>query len=145
MHYFILTLIQIIDSIAELILVSLGLAVIFGMMRVINLAHGEFIMLGGFTSILAVNHGINVWIAILVVSPIVVGIVGLVIERLVIRHLYGRMIDTMLATWGLSLLLTGLATALLVIVFRGFLLLWGVPKSPGSVSVCTTSSLFWCA
>lgn len=100
MHYFILTLIQIIDSIAELILVSLGLAVIFGMMRVINLAHGEFIMLGGFTSILAVNHGINVWIAILVVSPIVVGIVGLVIERLVIRHLYGRMIDTMLATWG---------------------------------------------
>lgn len=112
MHYFILTLIQIIDSIAELILVSLGLAVIFGMMRVINLAHGEFIMLGGFTSILAVNHGINVWIAILVVSPIVVGIVGLVIERLVIRHLYGRMVDTMLATWGLSLLLTGLATAL---------------------------------
>ncbi|HDZ2573167.1 TPA: branched-chain amino acid ABC transporter permease [Klebsiella pneumoniae] len=112
MHYFLLTMIQVIDSIAELILVSLGLAVIFGMMRVINLAHGEFIMLGGFTSIFAVNLGINVWIAILVVSPCVVGILGMVIERIIIRHLYGRMIYTMLATWGLSLLLTGLATTL---------------------------------
>ncbi len=112
MHYFLLAVIQLIDSIAELILVSLGLAVIFGMMRVINLAHGEFIMLGGFTSIFATNMGINVWIAILGVSPFIVGVLGLVIERLIIRHLYGRMIDTMLATWGLSLLLTGLATTL---------------------------------
>jgi len=112
MDYFLLTVVQIIDSIAELVLVSLGLAVIFGMMRVINLAHGEFIMLGGFTAIFAVNLGINVWIAILIVAPCMVGILGLIIERLIIRHLYGRMIDTMLATWGLSLLLTGLATSL---------------------------------
>lgn len=112
MHFFLLTLVQIIDSIAELVLISLGLAVIFGMMRVINLAHGEFIMLGGFTSIFATNQGINVWISILVVSPLVVGILGLVIERLIIRHLYGRMLDTMLATWGLSLLMTGLATSI---------------------------------
>lgn len=111
MHFFLLTLVQIIDSIAELVLISLGLAVIFGMMRVINLAHGEFIMLGGFTSIFATNMGINIWISILVISPFVVGILGLVIERLIIRHLYGRMIDTMLATWGLSLLLTGVATS----------------------------------
>ncbi|WP_147198647.1 branched-chain amino acid ABC transporter permease [Pantoea sp. CCBC3-3-1] len=110
MHYLLLTIIQIVDSIAELILVSLGLAVIFGMMRVINLAHGEFIMLGGFTSIFAVNAGINVWVAILVVAPCVVGILGMIIERIIIRHLYGRMVYTMLATWGLSLLLTGMAT-----------------------------------
>ncbi|MDE1185426.1 MAG: branched-chain amino acid ABC transporter permease [Pantoea sp.] len=112
MHYLLLTIIQIVDSIAELILVSLGLAVIFGMMRVINLAHGEFIMLGGFTSIFAVNAGINVWVAILVVAPCVVGVLGMIIERIIIRHLYGRMVYTMLATWGLSLLLTGLATTL---------------------------------
>ena len=54
--------------------------------------------------------GINVYVAMLVIAPIVVGLIGLVIERLVIRHLYGRMIDTMLATWGLSLLLVGIVT-----------------------------------
>ena len=46
----------------------------------------------------------------LVLSPLVVGLIGLIVERLVIRHLYGRMIDTMLATWGLSLLMVGLVT-----------------------------------
>jgi branched-chain amino acid transport system permease protein len=80
------------------------------MMRVINLAHGEFVMLGGYTTLACVQAGINVYVAMLVIAPIVVGIIGLIIERLVIRHLYGRMIDTMLATWGLSLLLVGIVT-----------------------------------
>jgi branched-chain amino acid transport system permease protein len=96
--------------IAFLALASAGLAVVFGMMRVINLAHGEFVMLGGYTTLACVQAGINVFVAMLIVAPIVVGLIGLVIERLVIRHLYGRMIDTMLATWGLSLLLVGLVT-----------------------------------
>ena len=88
-------------------LVSLGLAIIFGMMRVINLAHGEFLMLGGYSAIVATRHGVNLWLAMLVVAPVVVGLIGLVVERLIIRPLYGRMIDTMLATWGLSLALIG--------------------------------------
>jgi branched-chain amino acid transport system permease protein len=96
--------------IAFLALASAGLAVVFGMMRVINLAHGEFVMLGGYTTLACVQAGVNVFVAMLIVAPIVVGLIGLVIERLVIRHLYGRMIDTMLATWGLSLLLVGLVT-----------------------------------
>lgn len=96
--------------IAFLALASAGLAVVFGMMRVINLAHGEFVMLGGYTTLACVQVGINVYVAMLVIAPIVVGLIGLVIERLVIRHLYGRMIDTMLATWGLSLLLVGIVT-----------------------------------
>jgi branched-chain amino acid transport system permease protein len=54
--------------------------------------------------------GIDIWFAMLVIAPLVVGLVGLIVERLVIRFLYGRMIDTMLATWGLSLLLIGLVT-----------------------------------
>ena len=91
---------QIVTSIASLLLISIGLAVIFGMMRVINLAHGEFIMLGGYTVVTAVNAGINVWVASLVLAPLIVGVFGLVIERTIIRFLYGRMIDTMLATWG---------------------------------------------
>jgi urea transport system permease protein len=101
---------EILYMIAFLALTSAGLAVVFGMMRVINLAHGEFVMLGGYTTIACSNAGINIYFAMLLVAPVVVGLVGLVVERSIIRFLYGRMIDTMLATWGLSLLLIGLVT-----------------------------------
>ena len=104
--------IQVLYGIASLIIVSAGLAVIFGMMKVINLAHGEFLMLGGYATLGATKIGINLWLAMLVVAPIAVGLVGVVLERLVIRRLYGRMVDTMLATWGLSLLLIGIVTSL---------------------------------
>ena len=104
--------IQVLYAIASLALISVGLAIIFGMMRVINLAHGEFLMLGGYAAIVATSHGISIWLSILVVAPIVVGIIGVIVERTIIRFLYGRMIDTMLATWGLSLLRVGLTTAI---------------------------------
>ena len=104
--------IQVLYAIASLALISIGLAIIFGMMRVINLAHGEFLMLGGYAAIVATSHGVSIWLSMLVVAPIVVGIIGLVVERTIIRFLYGRMIDTMLATWGLSLFLVGLTTAI---------------------------------
>ena len=101
---------EILYMIAFLALTSAGLAIVFGMMRVINLAHGEFVMLGGYTTIACYNSGINIYFAMLLVAPVVVGLVGLIVERSIIRFLYGRMIDTMLATWGLSLLLIGLVT-----------------------------------
>jgi branched-chain amino acid transport system permease protein len=82
------------------------------MMKVINLAHGEFLMLGAYATIGAIRLGINLWVAIFVVAPLAVGLIGVVLERLVIRRLYGRMVDTMLATWGLSLLLVGIVTSL---------------------------------
>lgn len=103
---------QVVSTIATLVLISIGLAVIFGMMRVINLAHGEFIMLGGYTVFVATNAGVNLWLAMLVLAPLVVGLIGIVVERLVIRHLYGRMVDTLLATWGLSLFFVGLVTVI---------------------------------
>jgi branched-subunit amino acid ABC-type transport system permease component len=103
--------VQVLYAIASLALISLGLAIIFGMMKVINLAHGEFLMLGGYAAIEANKFGVNIWIAILVVAPIVVGAIGVIVERTIIRWLYGRIIDTMLATWGLSLFLVGLTTA----------------------------------
>jgi branched-chain amino acid transport system permease protein len=112
MSLVLVTLLQALTAIATLTLVSLGLAVIFGMMRVINLAHGEFLMLGGYSAILSYNAGLDLWLAMLVVAPLVVGAVGLVVERLLIRPLRGRMVDTMLATWGLSLALIGLVTTL---------------------------------
>jgi branched-subunit amino acid ABC-type transport system permease component len=106
----VVVLLQVLAAVASLVLVSVGLAVIFGMMRVINLAHGEFIMLGAYAVIYATRWGVNLWIAMLIVAPLFVGLIGVIVERTVIRFLYGRMIDTMLATWGLSLLLIGSAT-----------------------------------
>lgn len=104
--------IEIINAICGLFLISIGLAVIFGMMRIINLAHGEFLMLGGYSAIVATNAGVNIWVAMLVVAPLCVGLIGIVVERCVVRFLYGRMVDTMLATWGLSLLFIGLVTTI---------------------------------
>ncbi len=107
-----IVLIQILYAISSLIVISSGLAVIFGMMKVINLAHGEFMMLGAYATIEAMRLGINLWVAIFVVAPVTVGLIGIVLERVFIRRLYGRMIDTMLATWGLSLLLIGAVTSI---------------------------------
>jgi branched-chain amino acid transport system permease protein len=104
--------IQVLYAIASLALISVGLAIIFGMMRVINLAHGEFLMLGGYAAIVATSHGINIWIAMLVVAPVVVGIIGVIVERTIIRFLYGRMIDTMLRDLGPQSFSGGLTTAI---------------------------------
>ena len=103
---------QVIYGIAHLVLISLGLAIIFGMMRVINLAHGEFLMLGGYTVVVSTNHGVNLWVAMLILAPLVVGVIGVIVERALIQFLYGRMVDTLLATWGLSLLFIGLVTTI---------------------------------
>ena len=112
MDYALVVGLQVLSGVATLVIVSLGLAVVFGMMRVINLAHGEILMLGGYTAILAAGHGVNLWLSILLLPPIIVGAIGAIVERLLIRRLYGRMIDTMLATWGLSLALIGGVTTL---------------------------------
>ena len=109
MDFAAVVILEVLYAIASLVLISAGLAVVFGMMRVINLAHGEFLMLGGYAAIVSVKLGINIYVGMLVIAPLVVGLIGLVIERCVIQFLYGRMLDTMLATWGLSLLLTGVA------------------------------------
>lgn len=103
-------IVEMLYAVASLVLISAGLAIVFGMMKIINLAHGEFMMMGGYVTITAVTLGVNVFVAMLIIAPVVVGLIGLVVERLVIRHLYGRLVDTMLATWGLSLFFIGLAT-----------------------------------
>ena len=109
----VVVVIQILYAVASLALISIGLAIIFGMMGVINFAHGEFLMMGGYAFILSHNAGVNFWIAMLVVAPLAVTVIGVVVERLIIRHLYGRVIETVLATWGLSLFLIGLAATVL--------------------------------
>ena len=100
-------LLDMLYSVAVLTLISTGLGVIFGMMRVINLAHGEFLVLGGYSAITAHSLGLNIWLSMLVVAPLLVGAFGVIVERLIIRSLYARLINTMLATWGLSLVMVG--------------------------------------
>ena len=112
MDFYLVSSLEVLSGIATLALTTIGLAIIFGMMRVINLAHGEFLMLGAYTAIVATNAGFNIFVSMLVIAPVFVGLVGLLIERLIIRHLYGRLIDTMLATWGLSLFLIGIVTTI---------------------------------
>lgn len=95
------------------LLMALGLAIIFGQMGVINMAHGEFMILGAYTTYLTSHifesylpslFSVYFFVA-LILSFIFTGLLGALIEYLMIRHLYSRPLDTLLATWGLSLIL----------------------------------------
>jgi len=98
--------------ISILFLVSLGLVITFGLMGIINLAHGEFFMLGAYTVVIGNDLGLPL-VATLVVTPLVVGALGFGIEKTIIRRMYARPLDTLLATWGLSLVIR----QIMVIVF----------------------------
>ncbi len=92
-----------------LLLAAIGLAITFGVMGVINMAHGEMMMLGAYTtfviqSALPQYIDYSLWMAI-PTAFLVAAMVGILIERLVIRHLYGRPLETLLATFGISLIL----------------------------------------
>jgi urea transport system permease protein len=101
---------------AVLLVAALGLAITFGLMGVINMAHGEIIMVGAYAAYVTQNlfkgwfgasgAGFNCYfIAALVVSFVAAGLVGLILERGVIRFLYKRPLESLLATWGVSLVL----------------------------------------
>jgi len=94
---------------AVLLLAAIGLAITFGVMGVINMAHGEMIMLGAYTTyVIQMLMPESIGTSLLVSIPaafLVSGFVGILIERSVIRHLYGRPLETLLATFGISLIL----------------------------------------
>ncbi len=96
-----------------LVLTALGLAVIYGLIGVINMAHGEFLMLGAYATYLT-QRAFQAWlpqwfdyylIAALPVAFLLAALVGILIEWLIIRHLYGRPLESLLATFGVSLLM----------------------------------------
>lgn len=98
---------------AVLLIVALGLAIVFGLMGVINLAHGELMMFGAYTTFVVQNVAKNMGgaaldlyiFAALPLAFLVAAALGLLLERTVIRYLYGRPLETLLATWGVSLIL----------------------------------------
>ncbi len=94
-----------------LLLMALGLAIIFGQMGVINMAHGEFMMIGAYTAVfmskLAVKYEmVNSYFVFAIIAAFILAFfIGYLVEYLLIRHLYKRPLDTLLATWGLSLVM----------------------------------------
>lgn len=120
-----------------LLIAALGLAIVFGLMGVINLAHGELMMLGAYTTFVVQNalkplgeplFGAYIFVALIAAFGVAAA-VGLLLERQVIRHLYGRPLETLLATWGVSLILRQFvrsvsgSMALAIALFS--LLFWG--------------------
>jgi len=104
-----------------LILISLGLAIVYGLAGIINMAHGEFLMIGAyaaycmellFDNVLQIQNTDLFYLAALPVSFMAAGVIGLVLERLVIRRLYSKPLESLLATWGVSLILIQLARTL---------------------------------
>jgi len=102
---------NVVYGVTTLAVLVLGLAVIFGLLGVLNIAHGEFIMAGAYCAYVTQASG---WpfLAAFPLALIVCGALGLVVERGLIRPLYARPFDTLVATWGLSLLLRKVAEAI---------------------------------
>jgi urea transport system permease protein len=94
-----------------LLIAALGLAIVFGLMGVINMAHGELMTIGAYTTYVVQNLCKGTPLQDLYIFPaliaafVIVGALGLLLESLVVRHLYGRPLETLLATWGVSLIL----------------------------------------
>ena len=125
-------LLNIFWQISILAMVTIGLAIVFGQLRIMNMAHGELVMIGAYAPVITSSLG---WPgpAQIIVCIVTIGLVALIMERTVIRHLYGRPFDSLLATWGLSILLRELVE---LAFGRGY---QSVARSlPGTVSVAGT-------
>jgi branched-chain amino acid transport system permease protein len=97
-------LLDIISTASILYSVAAGLLIIFGVMKIINFAHGGFLTLGGYSALIVTKFGWNAWLSL--PFAFAIGFVfGMLIERFVVRPLYSRPLDAILATWGLGIIL----------------------------------------
>ena len=111
---------DVITTAAILFAVSAGLLIVFGVMKIINFAHGGFLTIGGYSALLVTTLGLNPWWAI--PFAFVIGFFcGMIVERLVMRPLYARPLDAILATWGLGI---ASAAAFLITLVTGVLLMF---------------------
>ena len=103
------TILDIITTAGILYAVASGLLIVFGVMKIINFAHGGFLTVGGYSALLVTKLGMNPWWAV-AFSFVIGAVCGMIIERLVVRPLYSRPLDAILATWGLGIILGQLIT-----------------------------------
>lgn len=116
------------DNAAFLILAAVGLILIFGMMGVINMAHGELMMIGAYITAYTFHKGVPIVIAV-ALAGLGAAIVGIILERFIIRRFYGQLLSSLVVTWGLSLAIS-----------QGFLIIFGpsilnIPTPLGSFQV----------
>ena len=100
--YLATVLLSSLSSASILLIAAIGLAVVFGLMGVINLAHSEFLMMGAYAALTVTKLGVPYLLAI-PIAVVITMVIGAIVEVLIISRLYGRLFDTMLATWGLSM------------------------------------------
>ncbi|WP_445216441.1 ABC transporter permease subunit [Bradyrhizobium sp. Pa8] len=135
---------QFADVFAFLILSAAGLAIVFGMMGVINMAHGEFIMCGAYVTVGLVNLGVPLAVA-QILAALTAGLIGVAVEFLIVRRFYKRPLDSLLATWGLSLIVTQSLLLIVGSAVRGI----GTPEGSFAIGGYTFSTyrlvLFCCA
>ena len=131
MDFVLTTLLNALTLISILMLVGLGLAISFGLMNVTNLAHGEFVTVGAFAVYFVQSIGGSFWLG-LAAAPISGAVVGCILEFAIIRHLYSRPVSTVLATWGVSLILQ-----------QGLELTFGLGAKPVTPPIEGTLDLFF--
>jgi branched-chain amino acid transport system permease protein len=130
---------QLATNASFLLLAGLGLIVILGMMNIINLAHGELMMMGAYTATILVHRGVPFPLTV-IAAFIAVALVGAVLERFIVRRFYGERLGALVVTWGISLILS-----------QGTLMLLGpfmpsIPIPGGSIAVGQYSfSVYWLA
>lgn len=102
-------LLDIVTTASVLFIVSAGLLAIFGVLQIINFAHGAWLTLGAYCAVMTAGFGLNPWMA-LPIAFVIGGLIGGVTEYLVVRPLYSRPLDAILATWGLGIVVGQLIT-----------------------------------
>ena len=98
---------QYLDGIAFLILSAAGLAIIFGMMGVINMAHGELMMIGAYITATCIYAEVP-WPLAILIAGLGAGLAGIILERLIIRHFYKQLLSSLVVTWGVSMIVSQL-------------------------------------
>lgn len=131
-------LFDVLSAASILVLVTIGLAIIAGMMGIYNLAHGEFVLLGAVAAYLAVTFSWPAWTG-LIVAPIALYAFGLFIEAILIRRLYKRPLDAVLVTWALAIAIRGAVT-----ISLGGATGQGVPYPiQGSLTIASSQVSIW--
>ena len=102
-------ILDIVTTAAILYIVASGLLLVFGVMKIINFAHGAVITIGGYAALLCTKLGLNPWFGV-PLAALAGGAAGIIIERLAVRPLYARPLDAILATWGVSIIIGQLIT-----------------------------------